>query len=114
MVNHYIQLKSDVLKTIVSGEKKVIVMFGSRFCGWCRDIVKEHLNDLAIQNKDSTLVYVECEDAKGGWHFPRSMRLLPKEPDQWPWWACFKNNKCISTITTSALWEVEEWINKQK
>jgi hypothetical protein len=113
MVNHYILLESDVLKTIVNTQDKVIVMFGSIYCAWCRQILKDSLNDLAIENRDSILVYIDAENAKGGWNFPRSMRLLPKEPDQWPWWACFNKGQCIDTITTSAIWEVKEWLNKQ-
>ncbi len=117
MVNHYILLESDVLKTIVKSSDKVIVMFGSKFCAWCKQILKNSLNDLAIDNKDSIFVYVDAEewnDGKGGWRFPRSMRMLPKEPDQWPWWACFKNGQCVDTITTSGMRDVKDWLNKQK
>jgi|TARA_B100001758_G_C18403862_1_gene610719 thiol-disulfide isomerase/thioredoxin len=113
MQNQYIHLKTDNLKTIVENEKKVIVMFGSRFCGWCRIILEKYLNSLASQNSDSIFVYIEAEDQMGRWIYPKSMGLLPKEPDQWPWWACFKNGKCIDTITTSAMWELNQWLDKQ-
>ncbi len=112
--NHYIRLESDMLKTIVRNEDKVIAMFGSKYCSWCKIIVEKHLNNLAIENKDSTLVYIEAEDQMGRWIFPKSMKVLPKEPDQWPWWACFKNGECVGTITTSAMWELNQWLDKQK
>ena len=114
MQNHYIRLEQDILRPIVENEKKVIAMFGSKYCSWCKIIVEKHLNNLAIENKDSILVYIEAEDQMGRWIYPKSMGLLPKEPDQWPWWACFKDGKCIDTITTSAMWEINQWLDKQK
>jgi len=110
MQNHYIQLKSDTLKTIVYNEEKVLVMFGSKFCSWCKKIVETELNDLANENKECILVYVESETSTGGWNFPRSMRLLSKEPDQWPWWAYFENGELIDTTATSSVMEVKKWL----
>ena len=73
-MNHYIELKSDVLEILVKSIPKVIIMIGSSHRPSCGEILGEKLDTFAKDNTDLTVIYVDSMK------FPNSINKIFKIP----------------------------------
>jgi len=55
-----IELENDNLGEILSGNNKVMVMYGAPWCGNCR-LTKPKFKRMASENENTTFVYVNAE-----------------------------------------------------
>ena len=64
----YTELTDDTLQNVVSGNEKVVVLYGASWCGNCR-IMKPKFKKLASENEGIPFLYVDAEK------FPESRKL---------------------------------------
>ena len=113
MMKHFLILNQDNLKQIIKHYTKAIVIFGSRYCGSCRLLVKEQLEIIAQKYPKYTFIYVDAEKDDGTYNHPTSMSLLSiKEIEYWPFWVYFKNETEQKNGYLTWGKEVDDWIEQ--
>ena len=111
-MKHFLVLKSDNLKDIISHYSQLIVIFGSKYCQACRHLLTKELEPMAQKWRDYTFIYVDSERDDGSYIYPTSMSLLSKEPSYWPFFVMFKDGKEVSLEYLTWGKDVDDWIEQ--
>ena len=112
-MKHFLVLNQDNLKQLLEHYSKAIVVFGSRYCAACRELLTNQLEGIAQKHTKYVFIYVDAERDDGSHTYPTSMSLLKtKDPEFWPLWIYFENGTEQKNGYLTWGKEVDDWIEQ--
>lgn len=99
----YIELTEDTLQDLVVKSEKVMVQYGTSWCGNCR-IMKPKFKKMASENEAIPFYYVDAEK------YPESRKLA--KVDNLPTFAAFKNGELVNQVQTNQVEHLNNLFNE--